>query len=148
MSETNTVDNVRKLITNASLRETAERGKEYTAQRLSEIIASLLGIFEDINSSLTSIEANMISKNDLGEGLGIDDEGKVYIIGGLGLGLTEADLLDIQFGNYDGTGKDDTGDSRLTAADIDNILSGSYIGENSSRDSGLTAAEIDSILAT
>lgn len=148
MSETNAAEKIKKLITDKALRDTAERGKEYTTQRLSEIIANLLGIFEDINNSLVSIETNMISKNDLGDGLGIDEEGKVFIIGGIGAGLTEDDLYDIQFGNYDGTGKDDTGDSRLTAADIDNILSGLYVGDGGSRDSGLTAAEIDSILAS
>lgn len=147
MSETNIAGEIKKLITNQALRDTAERGKGYTAKRLSEVLDNLLSIFDDINSSLAAIESSMISKNDLGDGLGIDEEGKVYIIGGIGTGLTEDDLYDIQYGNYDGTGKDDTGDSRLTYADINNITCGIYDGEGNSRDSGLTADEIDSILA-
>ncbi|MCX4355834.1 MAG: hypothetical protein OSJ43_06370 [Oscillospiraceae bacterium] len=148
MSETNSVNEIKKLITNLSLKDAAERSKEYTSQKLSEVVSELLSIFDDINSSLSSIETNMISKNDIGDGLGIDEEGKVYIIGGIGSGLTDEDLNDIQYGNYDGTGKDDSGDSRLTAADIDNILMGNYTEEDVSRDSGLTADEIDSILAS
>lgn len=148
MPEANNSSNLTEKVTTLfALEQASERSKSYTAEQLSSVLAQILSIFQDVNESLTNLENEKISKDDLGDGLGIDENGKVYIIGGMGLGLTEDDLYDIQYGNYDGTGNDDTGDSRLTAADIDYILSGSDVGDDNSRDSGMTAAEIDSILA-
>lgn len=96
MSETDESEKSKKLITDTALLDAAKRGKEYTAESIAKILANILEIFDDIDETIDTIESNMISKTDLGDGLEFNTEGKVCV----------------------------SNDSGLTAEEINEILSG------------------------